>query len=117
MELLPPDPVPHILAIELTDEQVTEQGPRIRGQLIHRLERMWELAAAEMERGELEQRQDPRFMELALRIIDREAKLYRLTDAPKVLAEPEEEEAVVTLRARQQVEQQLRELELKVVTG
>lgn len=115
MEHYPPDlQRPLILARELTDEQVREQGPAIRGQLIQRLERIWELVSAEIERGELEAHQDPRFLELGLRTLDRIAKLYRLLDAPKVQAEEPEDEGAVVLRNRQQVEQQLRELEAKV---
>jgi hypothetical protein len=106
-------PVP-VLATELTDEQVQQQQPAIRGQLIQRLERMYALVESELDRGELEAHQDPRFFELGLRIIDREAKLYRLLDAPKVQeAEPEEQESV-SLRQRQQIEQQLRELESRL---
>lgn len=108
-------PAAFVLAKELTDEQVREQGPAIRGQLIQRLERLWQLTEAEIERGELEQRQDPRFIELGLRTLDRIAKLYRLLDAPKAVAEEPEDESVVSLRQRQIVEQQLRELEAKVL--
>lgn len=113
MELFPLTPVP-VLAHELTDEQVYAQGPAIRGQLIQRLERLYTLVEAEVERGELEQHQDPRFIDLALRTLDRIAKLYRLLDPPKVVAEEPEAEAVTSLRARQQVEQQLREIEQKM---
>lgn len=104
-----------ILARELTDEQVREQGPAIRGQLIQRLERLWQLIEAEIERGELEQHQDPRFLDLGLRTLDRIAKLYRLLDAPKAVPEEAEDDAMVSLRQRQMVEQQLRELEQKIL--
>lgn len=115
MEHYPPDlQRPLILARELTDEQVQEQGPAVRGQLIQRLERIWEVVSGEIERGELEAHQDPRFLELGLRTLDRIAKLYRLLDAPKGQVEEPEDEGAVVLRNRQQVEQQLRELELKV---
>jgi hypothetical protein len=108
-----PTPAPVILAVELTDEQVQSQQPAIRGQLIQRLEWLWRQAEAEIERGELEQRQDPRFMELGLRTLDRIMKLYRLLDTPKQAPEEPEDESMVNLRARQQVEQSLRELEAK----
>jgi hypothetical protein len=120
MELFPLPPqmpagmdVP-VLAHELTDDQVREQQPMVRGQLITRLEWLWKITEAEIERGELEQRQDPRFMELGLRTLDRIMKLYRMLDAPKTAVEEPEEETVVSLRARQQVEQQVRELEAKL---
>ena len=117
MELfpVPPPAIPAApLAHELTEEQVQEQQPAIRGQLINRLEWLWRATSAEIERGELEQRLDPRFVELGMRTLDRIMKLYRLLDTPKAGIEEPEDETVVTLRQRQQVEQQLRELEAKL---
>jgi hypothetical protein len=108
-------PSPVVLARELTDEQVREQGPAIRGQLIQRLEHLWQLIEAEIERGELEQHQDPRFLDLGLRTLDRIAKLYRLLEAPKAVPEEAEDESMVSLRQRQLVEQQLRDLEQKIL--
>jgi hypothetical protein len=113
MDSMDNTPVPRF-AVELTEEQLQEQAPRVRGQLISRFEDMYRIVSAEIERGDLEQRLDPRFVELAMRILDREMRLYRLTDAPKVAVEEPEEEAVVSLRNRQQIEQQLRELEAKL---
>lgn len=121
MELFPlPEPVATTipkLAPELTEDQVREQQAAARGQLLTRLEDLYEKVSGEIDRGDLEQRLDPRFVELALRIVDREMKLYRLLDAPKAAPEEEPEEQVVSLRNRQQIEQQLRELEAKLVPG
>lgn len=97
---------------ELTEDQVLEQGPAVRAQLIHRLEGLYQLCEEEL--GSTDGR-DARWAELQLRALDRVAKLYRLVEAPRAAPEPEAEPAVVRDRTRALVTEQLRQLEARAV--
>lgn len=68
---------PGRLPVELTEEQVSSQQAQVRGQLVGRLERLWEYADRHMDE---DGRPDPRFAELGLRALDRIIKLYRLSE-------------------------------------
>lgn len=61
------------LPTTLDDADIARQAPAVRGQLLRRLEHLYgvcEDMVADVP--------DPRWAELAVRILDREAKLYRL---------------------------------------
>lgn len=100
------------LPSELTDEDLQNQAPGVRGQLLRRLETIWAYCEDEIEASKLEQRSDPRFADLGLRAIDRIAKLYRLDKVPApVTDEHEEVSAVEVARTRDMVLRSLEELE------
>lgn len=103
------------LPAALSDEDLQKQGPGVRGQLLRRLETIWEYCEDEIEASKLEQRSDPRFAELGLRTIDRIAKLYRLDKVPAAVAEePEEVSVLEVARSREMVLRSLAELESRV---
>jgi len=93
---------------ELTEAEVASQQPAVRGQLVGRLTRYLNWCEEQMG-GDEDNGADPRFAELAVRITDRLAKLYRLERAPQVVAE---EINVVSdaARTRAIVSAQLRDL-------
>lgn len=94
---------------ELDEAGIAAQQAAARGQLLARLERLFRLAEDNVE-GLDGEKPDPRWAELAVRILDREAKLYRL-DRPEPEAPPEPvDEAQDTARVRLLVLAQVDEL-------
>jgi len=103
------------LPATLSEEEIEKQAPGVRGQLLRRLETIWEYCEDEIEASKLEQRSDPRFAELGLRTLDRIARLYRLEKVPAVVAEePEEVSVLETVRNREMVLRNLAELESRI---
>lgn len=73
---LPSEPPPR----ELTEADLVIQQPGVRAKLLVRLEDLYAWCEDGMAAGE---RPDPRFAELAVRILDREAKIFRLDRPPQ----------------------------------
>lgn len=69
-----------VLPRELTEADIVAQQPAARGKLLARLEELYTWCEDGMAAGE---RPDPRFAELAVRIIDREAKIFRIDRPPQ----------------------------------
>lgn len=86
------------LPSELDEARIAAEQPAVRGQLVRRLERLYAWCENEMASGD---RPDPRFAELAVRITDRLAKLYRL-DA-RVVVPPDVDDEQVQAQARKQL--------------
>lgn len=97
-----------IRAFGLDEDLIAAQQGLVRGQLIGRLETLWEYAMENLHAGE---RPDPRFAELGVRILDRIAKLYRLQIQPAQLNDPDPEPVEARDRVRALVLGQLEELE------
>lgn len=105
---MPTTPFP-ALPRELDEAALAVQAPLARGQLLSRLERLLRLAEDNLE-GLDGEKPDPRWAELAVRIVKEEAKLYRL-DKPAPAEVPDEpDEAQDTTRLRSLVLAQMDEL-------
>jgi hypothetical protein len=74
--------------LSLDDEQIINAQPAVRGLLLQRLEAIWKQVADHLDP---DLGADPRWAEIGLRVLDREARLYRLD---KVRAVEEVEEMV-----------------------
>jgi hypothetical protein len=77
---------------EITDALITESAGRVRWQIMRRLELVWQtcephLVTSVEEHGTPP---DPRWAEIGLRALDRQAKLYRL-DRPLAAVDPDDE--------------------------
>jgi hypothetical protein len=72
---------PWQMPAELSEAEIAAQQAGVRAQLIARLERLW-MYCLDNIGGSEDEKADPRFAELAVRITDRIAKLYRLDRPP-----------------------------------
>lgn len=90
------------------DEQIHESGPLVRALLVQRLELLWRNVEPHVN-GELS-KPDPRFIEAAIRLLDRLNRLYRL-DQPVPSSEGSHGDLVPTA---QLVAAQLQELETRL---
>jgi hypothetical protein len=98
---------------ELDEAGIAAQQAAARGLLVARLERLY--GYCEDNLGGVEDGgADPRFAELAVRIIDRLAKLYRLDRAPSSPDSDELDVVTSTALARSSVVQQLSDLSAKM---
>jgi hypothetical protein len=81
---------------EITEEQLTEDAPRVRALLIQRLELVWARCEQRI-RDDINGTRpiDPRFLEIGLRALKDEATHYRLAKTPP----PVEEEDDPTIQA------------------
>jgi len=103
------------LARELTEADVQAQQGAARALVLARLERLYAYCEANLgygDGGDFDgaEKADPRFAELAVRIIDREVKLYRL-DRPAPVAGDDDDEGVERERTTAAVLAQLTQLE------
>lgn len=89
----------------LDDETLTAHRPLVRGQLVGYLRGLWELSTEALTEG----KDQIRWAELQLRIVDRFAKLYQL-DVAATPAPPEEDAGVEQGRVRALVVMQLDDL-------
>jgi hypothetical protein len=98
--------------LAISDDQVLEQQPAIRAQLVDHLLRLLELSQTQLELTGEEGHTDPRWAELQVRVLDRVARLFRLWERP--VQQPEEPDdgrrGLSTDEARSLVLAQLREL-------
>lgn len=76
-----------VAAFLLDEEGVDAAGPAMRALMVQRLEMIWEQVKTNLDP---ELGADPRWAEIGLRVLDREAKLYRLDRDKRV--EPDEDE-------------------------
>jgi hypothetical protein len=81
---------------EISEEQLTEDGPRVRALIIQRLELVWARCEQRI-RDDMDGTRplDPRFLEIGLRALKDEALHYRLSKTPP----PVEEEDDPSLQA------------------
>lgn len=108
MEQLEPPRIP-----EITDEDLSEAGPRVRALLVQRYEEIWDRVKVRIIDDQQGNRPlDPRFLEIGLRALKETSTIYRLGRA--VAAVEEDEDAVLTSVDRQAlVLGQLADLEAK----
>ena len=98
---------------EITDENLTEAGPRVRALIMSRWEQMWEQVARHMAEADDGARSlDPRMLEIGRGILRAETELYRL-QKPAPVAEEEVDEMPLIDR-REVVEARLLEVEAKL---
>lgn len=74
------------------DEQVADSAPYVRAQMVQRLEILWRTLLPHIdipldEDGHPQWKADPRFLESAIRVIDRMARLYRLDQPQPTMSE------------------------------
>jgi len=76
---------------EINEEQLLEDGPRVRALAIQRLELVWSVTESRI-RADLDGTRpvDPRFLEIGLRAIKDETLLYRLSKTPPPVEEEED---------------------------
>lgn len=76
---------------EISEEQLAEDGPRVRALAIQRLELVWTVVEARI-RADLDGTRpaDPRYLEIGLRAIKDETLLYRLAKTPPLVEEEED---------------------------
>jgi hypothetical protein len=86
----------------LLDEDALEQAaPAVRALTLQRLEKIWQQVEDHLDP---DLGADPRWAEIGLRVLDREARLYRL-DKPAKVAEDSEDEYVGVDRGQLLLEQ------------
>lgn len=74
------------------DEQVSASAAYVRAEMVQRLETLWRTLLPHVdipldEDGHPQWKADPRFLESAIRVIDRMARLYRLDQPQPQMAE------------------------------
>jgi hypothetical protein len=107
-------------SFEISDEQLVEARARVRALHLQRYEQIWNRIAWRIEADEAMQRDpdgayrplDPRFLELAIRVLQQEAVLYQLAK-PQPVLEQEEDPVVVGVDRKQLVLQSLSDLAAK----
>lgn len=78
---------------EITEALIVESAGRVRWQIMRRLEMVWKTCEPHLTDTRLEEQgspPDPRWAEIGLRALDRQAKLYRL-DRPLPATDPDDE--------------------------
>ena len=93
---------------EISEEQLVEDGPRVRALAIQRLELVWSVIEGRI-RADLDgtRRVDPRDLEIGLRAVKDETLIYRLAKTPV----PVEEEEDLEIQAVDRVDLVTRYLE------
>lgn len=105
MHELTPEP------FSLDEDQLAESAPRVRALVLQRLEVIWTQVQDHLdpEKGGA----DPRWAEIGVRVLDREARLYRL-DARKQPGDDEDDIYAQGIDRGKLVLQQLEELEARI---
>src|SRR4029450_3819583 len=94
MHVASPDPMPYELATaprEISEDQLVEDGPRVRALIVQRLELVWARCEQRI-RDDMDGTRpiDPRFLEIALRAEKDLALHYRLNKIPVPVEEEED---------------------------
>ncbi len=108
MEQLEPPRIP-----EITDEDLSDAGPRVRALLVQRYEEIWDRVKVRIIDDQQGNRPlDPRFLEIGLRALKETSSIYRLGRAMPVVEEDSDLELTAVDR-QQLVLQTLTDLEDK----
>jgi hypothetical protein len=95
---------------QISEDDVAEHAPRVRGQVVKRYEDLWQLITTQIHLAEEAGRPvDPRWAELGVRVTKELASVYRLHR----VANQELDEVVLTTPV-DVIEAQLKELEAKL---
>lgn len=98
---------------EITDENLADAAPRVRALIVARIEKLWAAVEQHVDEAAAGDRMlDPRMLEIGKGLMKAEADIYRLAKAA-VIAEEEEDPAILAVDRRALVAARLDELEAK----
>lgn len=103
---------------EITEEQLAQDGPRVRALHIQRLELAWSIVEGRIHEDQQGIRPiDPRFLEIGLRALKEEAVLYRLSKPAPAAEEEEPDPAILAVDRADLVLASLEQIEARLRQG